>query len=69
VWNTLHLPASVFKADGPSLSPEFLWPLLIMAVAFSMLFTLLHLMAMRNEILRRRIRTLQITAARRAEHS
>jgi heme exporter protein C len=66
-WNTLHQPASVFRADGPSLSPEFLWPLLIMAVAYSMLFLTLHLMAMRNEILRRRIRSLQITTARRAE--
>ncbi len=68
-WNTLHQTASVFKAGGPSLSPEFLWPLMIMALAFSALFTLLHLMAMRNEILRRRIRTMQITAARRAEHA
>jgi len=66
-WNTLHQPASVFKAGGPSLSPEFLWPLMIMAVAFSMFFLTLHLMAMRNEILRRRIRSLQITTARRAE--
>ncbi len=67
-WNTLHQPASVFKMDGPSLSPEFLWPLLVMAVAYSFAFLTMHLMAMRNEILRRRIRTLQITAARRAEH-
>lgn len=66
-WNTLHQPASVFRADGPSLSSEFLWPLLIMAVAYSVLFLTLHLMAMRNEILRRRIRSLQISTARRSE--
>ncbi len=66
-WNTLHQPASVLRADGPALSPAFLWPLLIMALAYSMLFLLMHLMAMRNEILRRRIRALQITAARQVE--
>ncbi len=66
-WNTLHQPASVFRADGPTLSPEFLWPLMVMALAYSMLFLTLHLMTMRNEILRRRIRSLQITTARRAE--
>jgi heme exporter protein C len=35
-------------------------PLLVMAVAFSLLFLTLHLAAMRNEILRRRVRTLQL---------
>ena len=32
-------------------------PLLVMAVAFTLLFVTLHLAAMRNEILRRRVRT------------
>ena len=32
-----------------------LWPLLVMALAFTFLFLTLHLMAIRNEILRRRI--------------
>ena len=33
-----------------------------MAVAFTLLFVTLHLAAMRNEILRRRVRTLQTDA-------
>ena len=41
----------------------FLIPLLIMAVAFSLLFLTLHLAAMRNEVLRRRVRTLQMMQA------
>jgi heme exporter protein C len=41
-----------------------LWPLLIMAVAFLALFIALHLMGMRNEILRRRVQTLGMRAAR-----
>jgi heme exporter protein C len=35
-------------------------PLLVMALAFSLLFLTLHLAAMRNEILRRRVRALQM---------
>src|SRR6202142_4227280 len=59
-WNTLHQPASVFRIGGPSLDRAFLIPLLVMAVAFSLLFVTLHLAAMRNEILRRRVRALQL---------
>jgi heme exporter protein C len=29
-WNTLHQPASVVRLDGPTIDPEFLWPLLVM---------------------------------------
>jgi heme exporter protein C len=70
-WNTLHQPASVFRMDGPTVDPEFLWPLLIMAVAFTLLFFTLHLMAMRNEIWRRRIIAQRRLAARIAsqEHA
>lgn len=62
-WNTLHQPASVFRMGGPTIHPSMLWPLLIMAVAFTTLFIALHLMAIRNEILRRRVRRLAIEAA------
>ncbi len=62
-WNTLHQPASVMRLDGPAIHPTILWPLLVMALAFSLLFFVLHLMAMRNEVLRRRLRTLQLGAA------
>jgi class 3 adenylate cyclase len=59
-WNTLHQPASVMRIGGPTLDRAFLIPLLVMAVAFSLLFVTLHLAAMRNEILRRRVRALQL---------
>src|SRR5690606_10345725 len=65
-WNTLHQPASVLRAAGPALDKSFLIPLLIMAVAFSLLFVTLHLAAMRNEILRRRVRTLRMMLAAQA---
>ena len=62
-WNTLHQPASVVRLDGPAIHPSMLWPLLVMAVAFTLLFVTLHLAAMRTEVLKRRIRTLRIMAA------
>ena len=62
-WNTLHQPASVFRMDGPTIAPALLWPLLIMALAFTCLFLTLHVMAIRNEILRRRLGRLTMLAA------
>lgn len=57
-WNTLHQPASVFRAGGSAIHSDILVPLLVMAFAVTLLFLTLHIMAMRNEILRRRIRTM-----------
>jgi heme exporter protein C len=65
-WNTLHQPASVFRLAGPAIHPAILTPLIVMAVAFMLLFLALHLAAMRNEILRRRVRTLQLMQAEKA---
>ncbi|MGN7294968.1 heme ABC transporter permease [Rhizobium sp. SAFR-030] len=65
-WNTLHQPASVIRMDGPTIDGEFLRPLLVMAIAFTCLFFTLHVMAMRNEIWRRRIATQRRMAARLA---
>ncbi len=42
-WNTLHQPASVFRLDGPTISPEMLYPLLIMASGFFFLYLFLLL--------------------------
>ncbi len=65
-WNTLHQPASVFRIDGSTIDPSLLVPLLIMAVAFTLLFFTLHLAAMRNEIMRRRVRSLMMLQAQAA---
>jgi heme exporter protein C len=58
-WNTLHQPASVFRVEGSAIDPSIQTPLLIMALGFTLLFVVLHLMAMRAEILRRRVYALQ----------
>ena len=57
-WNTLHQGASVFRVDGSTIHPSILIPLIAMLAAFTLLFLTLHLAAMRNEILRRRLRTM-----------
>src|SRR6202050_2892071 len=62
-WNTLHQSASVFRMGAPTIHPSLLIPLFIMTVAFTLAFATLLLAAMRNEILRRRVRTLRLMQA------
>jgi heme exporter protein C len=68
-WNTLHQPASVMRIGGSTIHPAILVPLLTMALAFTLLLLTLHLAAMRNEILRRRVRTLLLMQAQAAPGS
>jgi heme exporter protein C len=62
-WNTLHQGESIFRAGGPTIYATMLWPLLVMIGSMTLLFAALVLMAMRNEIHRRRVRSLEIMAA------
>src|SRR5436190_22402779 len=62
-WNTLHQGESIFRAGGPTIYPTMLWALMIMIVSMTLLFVAILLMAMRNEILRRRVRSLELAAA------
>ena len=62
----MHQPASVFRLGGPTIAPSLLWPLIVMSLAFTCLFLTLHVMAIRNEILRRRIARVTMLAARKA---
>ncbi len=59
-WYSLHQPASVFRLGGPTIAFSMLWPLLVMGLAYMMLFLALHLIAMRAEIASRKIRQLRI---------
>ena len=62
-WNTLHQPASVFRKGGPSLPPEYLWPLGVMAFAYMALFGALWLVRIRAEVWRKRAQGLALQAA------
>ncbi|MGL5115065.1 MAG: heme ABC transporter permease [Beijerinckiaceae bacterium] len=65
-WNTLHQPASVLRLDGPTIHSSMLWPLLVMGFAAGLGFATLMLMAMRAELMERRLRRLALNAARDA---
>jgi heme exporter protein C len=62
-WNTLHQGASVLRLGASTIHMSILLPLLAMLAAFTLLFLTLHLAAMRNEILRRRLRTMLMMQA------
>ncbi len=59
-WNTLHQPSSVLKLDGPAIHPTMLWPLLLMAVAFSFYFVVLLFLRVRGEIAARKLRAFEV---------
>ncbi len=61
-WNTLHQPASVVKLGGTTIHSSILIPLLVMAVAFFMLFVTLVLMRTETEIGRRRLEMAALAA-------
>jgi heme exporter protein C len=62
-WNTLHQSAALGGPTAPAFHPFILMPLLLMALAFLLLFMTLHVAAMRNEILRQCARALQMKQA------
>jgi heme exporter protein C len=52
---------------GPTIDASMLRPLFVMAIGFTLLFFALHMMAMRNEIWRRRVASMKKLAARNAD--
>lgn len=64
-WSTLHQGSSVLRKDGPSIHFSMLWPLLTMALGYTVLFAGLVLIRMRSEILERRLRSLRMLAGAR----
>ena len=62
-WNTLHQPAALGGGATPAMHSFILTPLLLMALAFVLLFVTLHVAAMRTEILRQRACALRLMQA------
>jgi heme exporter protein C len=62
-WNTLHQGASVFRLGGPTISVSLLAPLMVMALAYTLLFVLLWIVRIRTEIVSRRAAALAVKAA------
>src|SRR6201993_1621529 len=57
-WNTLHQPASILRAGGPSIDISMLLPLLVMALGFALLFLWLLVLRMRTALNERKARAL-----------
>ncbi len=57
-WNTLHQPASVFRAGGPSIHPDMLWPLLAMGLGYTLFYISLLLLRIKSELIGARLRSL-----------
>jgi heme exporter protein C len=62
-WWTLHQPSTRFTQ---TLDPVFRTPLWVMAIGFTVLLAAMHMKAMRNEILRRRLKAQTLRAVERA---
>ncbi|WP_313038419.1 heme ABC transporter permease [Stutzerimonas nitrititolerans] len=61
-WNTLHQPATFTVTEKPAMPVEMWLPLLIMVLGFYCFFTLVLLMRMRLEVLRRESRSSWVKA-------
>lgn len=62
-WNSLHQPASVFRADGPTIHASMLTPLLLMGAAYMFAYGALLLASMKNALLARRAARLERDAS------
>jgi len=61
-WSTLHQPASVMRLGGPTIDASMLWPLLIMAVGFTLYYLSLLLLRVKSEVLAARLRARSMAA-------
>ncbi|MDP6390658.1 MAG: heme ABC transporter permease [Alphaproteobacteria bacterium] len=59
-WNTLHQPASLTRLDAPAIHSSMLWPLLAMAVGFTLFYVTVLIFRLRSEIVAAKIRNLRL---------
>ena len=62
-WNTLHQPASITLTKAPTMHWDMLWPLLVCAVGYSVLFGAIVTARVRAAVMERRIRSLLMARA------
>ncbi len=65
-WNTLHQPASLLRAEGPAIHGDMLWALLVMGLAYKMLFLCLWLIRIRSAVVNRQAQALALRQSREA---
>ena len=59
-WHTLHQPASVIRLDGPTIHSSMLWPLLLMAAAFTTYYLWVLILRLRGEIAASKLRAMRL---------
>jgi heme exporter protein C len=62
-WNTLHQPSSVLRLGKPTMTADILTPLLVMGLAYTVLFFALWIASIHAEIRLRRAQALALRAA------
>jgi heme exporter protein C len=60
-WNTLHQPASISRLDAPAIDTSMLIPLLLMALGFKLFFISILILRIKIQLLKKRIRSIQLT--------
>jgi heme exporter protein C len=58
-WNTLHQQASI-TLEGSTIYPTMLWPLLVMALGFTVFFFTLWLLRIRSALMAAKLRALRL---------
>lgn len=58
-WNTLHQPASIFRKGGSSIHPSLLHPLIVMIVAFMLLYGALLIVRTKSLLMQKRAKNLE----------
>ncbi len=59
-WSTLHQPASVIRLGGATIHSSILWPLVLMALAFTAYYVWVLLLRVRGEIIANKIRVIRL---------
>jgi len=62
-WNTLHQPASITLTGSPTMYVGMLWPLLLAAIGYTLVFAAIVLARTRAAVMERRIRGLLMARA------
>ncbi len=62
-WNTLHQPDSITLTGAPTMYATMLWPLLVSALGFTLLFAAIVVARLRASVMERRVRGLLMARA------
>ncbi len=65
-WNTLHQPATITLTGAPTMALDMLWPLLICALGYTLVFAAIVVARTRAAVMERRIRALLLARAEAA---